>query len=166
MWKTVKDFSKYEVNEEGIIRNKKTKYVLSQKPNNSGYPLVHLSDENNKDRTLQVSRVVATTWLPNPDNLPEIDHLDRNPLNNTVSNLEWVSKEENIRRKGKKIRGVKRNVRPVAQYDLDGNLIAVYENMAEAQRQTGISNKCISRVVRGEYGRITTGGYKWGYYNE
>ena len=166
MWKTVKGFSKYEVNEEGIIRNKKTQRIKSIRPNNSGYYIVSLSKDDKGVKTLLVSRVVATTWLPNPDNLPQVDHLDRNPANNAVSNLEWVSKEENIRRKPKSIRSVKKKVRPIAQYDLKGNLIAVYPSIMEASRQTGISDRCIGRVVRGEYGRITTGGYKWGYYNE
>ena len=166
MWKTVKGFSKYEVNEDGVIRNKKTGHILSVNPNNSGYPLVNLFLDGKGRKTVQVSKIVANTWLENPNNYPEIDHLDKNPANNAVSNLEWVSTEENIRRKSKTIRSVQRRVRPVAQYDKQGNFIAAYPNMAEAESQTGISNKMISRVVRHEYGRNTTGGYIWRYYDE
>lgn len=166
-WRIISGFSKYETNEEGQIRNRTTEHIMTQRINNSGYKVVAVRDDDGRRRWVQVSRMVGTAWIPNPNNLPEIDHLDGNPLNNALNNLEWVSKEENVLRK-KKIhkKGVSRRVRPVAQYDLSGNLIKVYPSMKDAERETGIRNQCISRVVRGEYGRKTTGGYVWRYWDE
>lgn len=164
LWLPVKGYENfYEVSNEGNVRNKKTKYVLTPKVNNAGYCAVKLC-KLGTNRLLQVSRIVATAWIPNPDNLPEVDHLDRNPFNNRVDNLEWVSREENIRRRkghsNKKATENKRNARPVEQLK-DGKVIAWYPTLAEASRKTGINAAAIWKVCEKQLGRRTTGGFGW-----
>ena len=61
------------------------------------YRAFGLRDENGK-HNVYVHRLVATAFLPNPENLPEVDHIDGDKTNNHVSNLEWVTKSENRRR--------------------------------------------------------------------
>lgn len=56
-----------------------------------GYQLIRMSG-----KTLKVHRIVAETYLPNPDNLPQVNHIDENKKNNCVSNLEWITNAENI----------------------------------------------------------------------
>lgn len=63
-------------------------------PNKKGYLRVQLY-KNNKRRNLRVHRLVALAFIPNPDNKPKVNHIDGDPTNNVVSNLEWVTGEEN-----------------------------------------------------------------------
>jgi len=66
---------------------------LNQHVNNSGYMVVSISRKGLK----LVHRLVAETWLENPDFLPEINHIDGDKLNNNVSNLEWSTRSKNIK---------------------------------------------------------------------
>jgi len=101
MWKDIKDYEDlYEISTEGEVRNKKTQREL--KPDNftrkkgrrQVYLRVTLSKEGNTKR-FSLSRLVASTFLSNTSE--EVNHKDGNRLNNSVSNLEWVTREENLR---------------------------------------------------------------------
>ena len=61
----------------------------------SGYMRVCLNG-----RSYQLHRILARHFIPNPDDLPQVDHIDRNPLNNSIENLRWVSSSENMRNRG------------------------------------------------------------------
>lgn len=101
-WKDCPDYEDcYEVSDHGNVRRKiggmgaKQGKVLQQKMyKTSRYYHICLS-KNNKPKTYTVHRLVAKAFLLNPDNLPEVDHIDRNKLNNHISNLRWVSKSKN-----------------------------------------------------------------------
>lgn len=82
------------------IRNK-PKQIKSFANKNTGYMQVCLQNKSLgiKVKCLYVHRLVAETYLPNPLNLPEVNHKDMNKNNNSVSNLEWVTKEQNIQHK-------------------------------------------------------------------
>jgi len=87
---------KYAITEDGDIMNLRTGHIKTQTLMSNGYKCVNLGHNN-----LQlISRLVALTYIPNPDNKPQIDHIDRNPLNNNVKNLRWVSAAENLANKG------------------------------------------------------------------
>jgi hypothetical protein len=98
-WKEIQELEGYEVSNLGKVRSlyyrKKTKtpnlQVLKPARGSHGYPVVNL-----KQKTYCVHRLVAEAFLPNPDNLPCIDHKDRDRTNNLVSNLHWVSYSENL----------------------------------------------------------------------
>ncbi len=87
--------TKYFADENGnIFRNGKQRKLHINK---YGYQEVSLSI-NKKPKTFLVHRIVAECNIPNPNNLPQIDHKDFNKLNNSIYNLEWVSSEENVKR--------------------------------------------------------------------
>lgn len=84
----------YLINEQGEIFNTVTNKYLSGSVFNNGYRMVRLTINGSK-KAFGVHRLVAQTFLPNPLNLPVVNHKDGNKLNNTLENLEWVTYSEN-----------------------------------------------------------------------
>ena len=156
--------------------------------NTRNYKSISLRIGVGTKKTFLVHRVIAATFVPNPENKPEIDHIDGNPHNNRADNLRWVTHKENQnmpilkQRMGNAKRGDKCyfygkrnlevvNARPIMQMDLQGNVIKVFPSATEAHRQTGILTTTITNVAAGGYviskGRKypakTAGGFKWKY---
>lgn len=95
LWRPVCNYENYEVSNLGRIRNKKFDRIIKPFNHVCGYDLVDLAT-NGVSKTHTVHRIVATAWIPNPENKPQIDHWDNNKKNNAVSNLSWVTALENI----------------------------------------------------------------------
>ena len=91
-WVKIKGFD-YSVNNVGEVRNDKTNHILKQNVSTSGYSFVQLSD--GKPHMKYIHRLVGEAFIPNPNNLPQIDHIDGNKQNNAISNLRWVSISDN-----------------------------------------------------------------------
>lgn len=95
MWKQIENLN-YEVSEEGVVRNIKTHKIIQGGISTSGYKMVSLYSEN-KRLHKQVHRLVAINFIENPENKPQVNHIDGNKLNNNVDNLEWVTGKENMK---------------------------------------------------------------------
>ena len=125
-----------------------------------GYYKVNLN-KNNKYETMLVHRMVANAFLPNPRNLPQINHKDEDKKNNHVSNLEWCDAKYNTNY-GTCIERMRNSkMKKVAQYDKNGNLIKIWESPTTAYRQANLSYASISSVCLGK--RKTYKGYVWKY---
>lgn len=96
-----------------------------------------------------VHKLVAEVFLPNPENLEQVDHIDKNPLNNNLSNLRWISRKNNTRH-GSAVK--------VDQLDLDGNFIKTWNCIQDAKDIYGDNISACARGVR-----KTCGGFKWTY---
>ena len=83
-WKIITDRPGYSVSENGDIRNNKTGRILKRNVDNNGYIRIMLG---RKTSPLYVHRIVAAAFIDNPENLPQVDHIDGDKFNNTVSNL-------------------------------------------------------------------------------
>ena len=92
-WRKISDFPNYSISSFGNVINVKTNKML-RLCNKGGYYNVSLTNENNY-KTLKVHRLVAAAFIENIENKPEVNHKDKNKLNNNVVNLEWMTRHEN-----------------------------------------------------------------------
>ena len=96
IWKEMSGFEDmYEISNLSNIRNKKTKRLIKQFKNRHGYVTARIYKDG-VGTTRTVHRLVAKTFIPNPENLPEVNHKDENKSNNVVSNLEWCTRIYNV----------------------------------------------------------------------
>lgn len=188
IWRPVVNYEGlYEVSSLGRVRSlgfdiyHPSKF-LKMRANNKKYFYVDLHKNKTAVRFL-VHRLVAIAFIPNPDNLPCVNHKDCNPQNNCVENLEWVTHQQNMnypptrKRLSEAHKGLMLNYpgfsKPVVQYSKQWVLIATYPSASEAARQTGIKRgdiqKCASQIPQYDkrrnkyYIRPTAGGYIWRY---
>lgn len=101
--------TQYLISDNGEIKNIKTDKILKGTVRN-GYQMVKLTVNEIKKDYL-VHRLVAITFLENPLNLPQVNHKDRNKLNNSVSNLEWVSIQDNMLHRSENLTGQRKQVK-------------------------------------------------------
>jgi hypothetical protein len=101
-WRAIEGYDNHEVSDTGLVRNKGTRRILRPCINKRGYGWVNLCREGTKPRAWCVHRLVAIAFIPNPDNKPFVDHIDRDKRNNHVSNLRWATKQENGMNMGKR----------------------------------------------------------------
>lgn len=166
IWKTVDGYEGlYEVSNQGKIRSlmhngkkRKEPYIMNPHIQKNGYAYVGLWKDG-KARVFRFHRVVAKSFIPNPNNLPCVNHIDENKANNKVSNLEWctIKYNDNYGTKNKRT-SMKKSI-PVGKYDENGNLLKKYYGLNEAARQEGLSVGNICEVCNGR--RKHTGGYIW-----
>ena len=90
MFRELKEDSRFEISQSGVIRNAKTKSIKSQYVSDTGYYMITIS-KNNKSKPYRVHRLLANNFIDNIENLKEVNHIDGNKLNNELINLEWVS---------------------------------------------------------------------------
>lgn len=96
-YRKLKEYPMYRIYNTGKIYSEYTKKFLKKFDDNSGYLQVTLFSGNNIGRkTIKVHILVAKAFISNPNNLPEVNHINCNKYDNRVSNLEWVSKHENM----------------------------------------------------------------------
>lgn len=139
--------------------------ILKHGKTTNGYDFVYLSVNNNK-KNVMVHRIVAETFIPNPEKKETVNHINGNKKDNRVSNLEWNTYKENNHHAIKtglvKNRFNHKGSRPVGQYSENGVLINTYPSLREASRKTGIRHDAIRGNINHGW---KAGGYKWDYMN-
>lgn len=189
IWKVIDEYPDYMVSNMGRVksierndyrgRNLKSK-ILTPRYNTRGYISVVLY-KNGKPQTFRVNRLVAQVFIPNPENKPEVDHINANKFDNRVENLRWVTHKENmnnpiyINNLSKRIGGknnpqfgrtgkMSPNSKPIIQFTLNGEFVRKWNCAADAERENGYNSNRIRTCCKDN--SKTSGGYRWGYENE
>ena len=148
--------------------------ILKTFPDKKGYIRVILSKEG-KIKIHLLHRIVAKAFLSNPNNYPQINHIDENPRNNSVNNLEWCDNKYNTNYRNHPKRIVESQSIPIVQYDLNGHIIKEWSSAREAERQLKIPNVNILRCCCGGFFMKSrnkwvqtkqAGGFIWRYKHE
>lgn len=136
--KKVKDFD-YYATEDGRIISARSGKEMCQWKDNVGYYQCNFYKDGKK-KYVRVHRIIAETFIPNPENLPQVNHKDGNKLNNNVSNLEWSTNRENT------IHAFNNNLtsRHRVKCVIDG---IEYNSIREASRLTGLNRKTLTSIL-------------------
>ena len=165
IWATVKGYEGiYEVSTFGNVRSVDRKIECSNgrvsvlkgkiistscNPDN-GYVYVMLYKGGTMKKHY-VHRLVATAFIPNPDNLPDVDHINEDVTNNTLENLQWLSHKDNCNKgnRNKKISEARK--KPINAYDAEtGEYIGTFSSISKASEILGIYAQGISKVINGK----------------
>lgn len=158
VWKVVESHPEFEVSNTGKVRNKRGK-ILSNKPNKCGYVRIGLGKKYGKNKTIAAHRLIAEAFIPNPENKPQVDHIDNIKHHNNIENLRWVTQGENIKSNWeyRKVNNIKPQKRKIVCVETN----KVYNSYKEAADDYNIHDKRIYDALVGI--QITAGGVHWKY---
>lgn len=183
-WKTIPGWERYAASTYGRIAAYSSPYMQAgiprcRKPQllkpryiqgNPGYWEVVLSNGNGLRKAILVHRLIALTFIPNPNNYPIVNHKDENSSNNYASNLEWCTQKYNTnygthnKRMAHTISKTAYQKRKVVQLSLSGNFIAKYDSIKDAAINVNINRSSIALCCQGI--NKTGCGYKWMYLSD
>ncbi|TLQ49781.1 hypothetical protein FEZ34_13530 [Lacticaseibacillus casei] len=146
-------YSRYSVNRLGQVKGPSGK-ILKPSHNNAGYSTLPITKDDSNGTTITVSRLVALTWIPNPDRLSDVDHVNGDLNDNCVDNLRWLSHPDNLRR-----RAVKGGKHAVTAIELTTGKKTEYSSISAAAVALGISYSTIRGIANGTYSLPNAGGY-------
>jgi hypothetical protein len=174
----------YRISSFGRVYSVKRNKFLKPKKDKDNYLLVNLY-KNGKRKNYKIHRLVAQAFLPNPSNLPQVNHKDENPSNNHLENLEWCDAKYNCNYGSRTERAISKMVqnpnyqatrekslkaaheklsKPVLQFDKQGKFVAEFPSTREAERATGIYQSNISNCCLEKY--KSAGKYLWRFKEE
>lgn len=177
IWKPIPDYEGlYEISNMGNVRSidrtvrdingriLAIKGILKTPVLNGKYYMVSLS-KNNKQKWHSIHRLVALTFIPNPNNLPVVNHKDENPMNNKVENLEWCTQQYNVKYGTSRQKAIQKNSKPIIMCDKETHEpIKEFLNMKMATEELGhptSSKSSICEVLKGR--RNSALGFWWKY---
>lgn len=145
----IEDYDDYYVsNLPRVLSLKRGKeYFKKQWIDKDGYYRVTLY-RNGVSKNIPVHRLVAKAFIPNPDNLPEVNHKDENKLNDKLENLEWCTQKYNANYGTANERRSLKHKKKVGKFDLKGNLLQVYTGIIDLEKE-GFNHSTVSAVCRG-----------------
>ena len=175
VWKDIPGYPGYQVSDDGYLRSLPDidyrgrfmpGFILSASISDNGYPRVAI-----KGKGLKVHRAVALAFIPNPDNLPQVNHKNGVKTDNRVGNLEWCTNSQNqihryqVLGKPGGLTGKRgamcKNSKRVRATSVTTGAVSVYASGQEAAREMGVDGSGISQAARGLIRAYK--GYHWAY---
>ena len=160
IWKEIpKTNGNYLISNTGVVKNAKTNHISKTVKLTGGYVYVYLNRSGEKRGYKRLHRIVAETFVPNPQKKPCVNHIDGNKENNSSDNLEWCTHKENTRHLINSL-GFK-----IAESSKKKVLCVetgkIYNSVVEAAKDVGVSRPAISHILIGKY--ETSAGFHWRY---
>ena len=172
IWKIVTVNEDYEVSNIGNVRSNKGKTPRVLKPfaygakkdeNTRGKYLSVTLMKNGIGKSYAVHRLVALAFIPNPDNLPQVNHINGVRNDNRVENLEWCDNSYNIWHSYNVLGNKSTQSCSISQYDKNGNFIKEWESIEVASKTLMIHSSSIIEVCKRRKNRKVAGGFIWRY---
>ena len=138
----------YAITSCGKVCSYLRKKFLKPRTDKNGYLKVNLCKDGMM-KTYRVHRLVAEAYIPNTDNLPQVDHIDNDKTHNYLNNLQWITLRDNCRKSKNK---------PILQYDLDGNFVREWSSATDVSKE---AQENICQCLKGK--RKTAYGFIWKY---
>ena len=151
-WCPVKNYENlYDVSDQGRVKSigYGDDRILRPGRNGRGYLKVGLY-KNGERKCYDIHRIVAQAFIPNPQNLPEVNHKDENKTNNSVQNLEWCSSKYNANFGTRTQRISIKLSKPVLQYTKSGKLVREWKSTHDVERNLGYFHNSISNCCNGK----------------
>lgn len=148
-WTDIKDYEDtYQVSSLGRVRNKNTHRILTHGLNKNGYHRVNLYNESGM-KSKFVHRLVAEAFIPNTDNKPEVNHIDEDKNNNSVDNLNWMTRSENVNYGTRNERVSTIQSIPIIATDIKTGESREFYGTNECARQLSLDSGNICKVLKG-----------------
>lgn len=173
IWKDIKGYEGlYQISSFGRVKKTRNKEkIMKGRIRGKGYLAVTLLDKHGEKKDFYIHRLVAEAFIPNLDNLPQVNHKSEIKTDNNVENLEWCDNLYNIRYGTRSERSAKTHTgkrsgcggknTKVYQYSLEGEFIKVWDSFVAIRNELGIFRSCISKCCRGVYKQ--SHGFLWSY---
>lgn len=148
-WKYIKDYEGlYQISDKGRVKSlnylhTRKERIMKLVRDNGGYLIVCLR-KNREKKNYKVHRLVAKSFLSNPQNLPQVNHKDENKENNCVDNLEWCDSKYNNNYGSRNQKVSEKKSKPVLQFTKDGKFVKTWKSTHDIQRNLGFSQSHIS----------------------
>jgi hypothetical protein len=157
--KTIPGFKRYEIDKTGKVYIKGKDCIKQPFGIPSGYVRISLTadgDNSKLTKKFYIHRLVAEAWIPNPKNLPFVNHINSNKEDNRVENLEWCTASQNMLHNSKS-KGTGKRI--YAFNSTTGKFYKSFESIKAAGREIGVDSTTITKVISGD--RLLAGGYFW-----
>ena len=161
MWRTIPEYPEYELSECGDVYSHRSSRIIKPWDRGNGYLQITLCNERGHHKEY-IHRLVAKTFIPNPYDFYEVNHIDGNPYNNTIDNLEWTNRSGNTRHAWKTGLRV-----ATERHRHPGKRIRVvetgeeYKSIRDCARSIGVNQPNISSCLAGR--RLTVNGLHFEY---
>jgi hypothetical protein len=178
IWKTFEEYPNYEVSSFGNVRNKIRCRLLKPSLNSSGYYRCSLTN-NLHTKTFLIHRLVATCFIENTDDKPTVNHIDKNKLNNNLSNLAWATHLEQNLHKSKSTKTHRHAIKVLRICNKTGIILETYDSLKNASKWVIENNLSkiknnnyksimskISAVINNKIHYNTSFGFKWKLYKD
>ena len=135
---TIKEYPQYAISKTGKVMKLSNHKILKPSKKKNGYLQINLFTNDRRRKKEYIHRLVAITYIPNPNKFPEVNHIDRVRSNNKVENLEWVTRTENIEKSSikKKIKVFK-----------NGKFLKEYDSIQDACKELNLTDSNVSACL-------------------